>query len=110
LLAGNRDACVELLEKEGPAAGGLEAPFALGLFYAEQGRLQEAEERLLIALGPAKARGLSGRVLKELGRVAAARGDAARARSLFSSAQEADPSDQEAAFLATNPGRAAGKP
>ncbi len=101
ILEGKNVDAAALIERDGPAGGGPEAPFALGVLYSEEGNHSLAAERFHIAAGAAKDAETAARALTEMGKSLAALGERRRAREAWAAALAVRPDHTEALRLLT---------
>lgn len=99
ILEGRIAQAAELIERDGPAAGGPEAPFALGVLYSVSGNHARAAERFGIAAFAAEDPELRARALTEAGKEYAALGARRQARDAWAAALTAKPDYAEALRL-----------
>jgi len=101
ILEGKNAEAAALIERDGPAGKGPEAPFALGVLYSEAGNHALAVERFHIAATAAKDTEGEARALTEMGKSLAALGERRRAREAWAAALAASPDYAEALRLLT---------
>lgn len=99
ILEGRNSEAAALIERDGPAEAGPEAPFALGVLYSASGDHSRAAERFRIAASAAEDPEVRARALTETGKELAALGERRQARDAWSAALEAKPDYAEALRL-----------
>lgn len=99
ILEGRTAEAVRLIERDGPAEAGPEAPFALGVLYSESGDHARAAERFRIAASAAQDAETRARALTEAGKEYAALGERRNARDAWAAALAAKSDHAEALRL-----------
>lgn len=99
ILEGRSTEAAQLIERDGPAEAGPEAPFALGVLYSESGDHARAAERFRIAASAAKDAETRARALTEAGKEYAGLGERRNARDAWAAALAAKPDHAEALRL-----------
>lgn len=99
ILEGRSAEAAQLIERDGPAEAGPEAPFALGVLYSESGDHARAAERFRIAASAARDAETRARALTEAGKEYAALGDRRNARDAWAAALAVKPDHAEALRL-----------
>ncbi len=99
ILEGRSVEAVRLIERDGPAETGPEAPFALGVLYSESGDHARAAERFRIAASAARDTETRARALTEAGKEYAALGERRNARDAWAAALAVQPDHAEALRL-----------